>query len=148
MACVAAAAQHYTAARRLLKPTAPCCIMACEDESKSDPPRRAAASGGQFTLAKDWGQLAKECRLFLAGQGSTQAVARALHKPRLSAAVAASQSSGAPIHATFTLRLDVKSHNVGSIAARLVELYQGTPDELWATIDLNLSCTWFARAQR
>ena len=119
--------------------------MECEGESKSDPPRRAAASGGEFTLAKDRGQLAKACRLFLAGQGSTLAVERAFHELRRSAAT---QSSGAPSDATNTLRLNVKSHNVGSIAARLVELYQGTPDELWATIDLNLSCTWFARAQR
>ena len=113
--------------------------MECEGESKSDPPRRAAASGGEFTLAKDRGQLAKACRLFLAGQGSTLAVERAFHELRRSAAT---QSSGAPVDATFTLRPRFQSHNVRSVAARLVELREGTPDALWASMVLDLSSTW------
>ena len=92
--------------------------------------------------------VAEACHTFLAGQGSTQAVTRAFHELRRLAAVAASQSNGSPVDATITLRPRIRSHNVRSIAARLVELHKATPDGLWATMVLVLNGMSSARAQR
>ena len=92
--------------------------------------------------------VAEACHAFLAGLGSTRAVTRAFHELRQLAAVAANQTSGSPVDATFTLRPRIRAHNVEYTAARLDELCEGTPDGLWATIVLDLNGMSPASAQR
>ena len=81
----------------------------------------------------------KACHEFLAGTTSMQTVTRAFHNLRRSAAAAAASSIGARVDAAFTLRPPLMQ---STTATRLVELHDGTSEELWACMVLDLSSTW------
>lgn len=82
---------------------------------------------------------AEACTAFLADTTlSMHTVMCAFNELQRSAAAAAVSNSGAPVDATFAVLPDVRRDARATTAARLVELHDRSPQELWALIVLDV----------